>query len=239
MPDQVSLYNQALGLTGSRSSVSSLTEASREREVCDLYYEEVRRTVLSAAFWPSARLFTRLALLKERDFSEDWVTGDPSPPFTYAYALPANMLRPRYIDNFSRFSVDLLSETQRALMTDQEDALLFYTFDQTNIGLWDSQLYSAIVNALAARISMPLHGKDRRAAGLLELAREQILSARAATANELEDMQTSHIPEWLQVRGYAEGATRFTYIYPYGQIYSLGSSLTSSSAIQNIPNAIQ
>lgn len=237
MSDQVTLYNQALSLAGSRSSVSSISESSREVEVCNLWYDEARRSVLSSAFWPSARKFQSLAVLKERVTGAAWVEGDPSPPFRFAYALPANMLRPRYIDNFSRFSVDLLTSSSRALMTDQEDAILFYTLDQTNINLWDAQLYSAVLHLLAHRIQMPLHAKERRAANLFELAHGIILDARASTANELQDMQVDTLPEWLQVRGYAGGARTWRYVYPYADINAIGSQLTTSTLIQNVTGA--
>jgi len=237
MPDQVTLYNQALSLAGSKSSVSSLTENSREVEVCNLWYDEARRSVLSAAFWPSARKFQALAVLKERDFNSTWTEGDPSPPFKFAYALPSEMLRPRYIDNFARFSVDLLSPTSRALMSDQEDALLYFTLDQKNIALWDAQLYTAVVHLLAHRIQMPLHAKERRAQMLFSLATEIILEARATTANELQNMQIEVLPEWIQVRGYGGGARTWRYVYPYADINAIGSQVTTSTLIQNVVGA--
>ena len=101
--DETGMYNLALSVVGSESSVADPTEEAREAEVCRLWYSTVVESVLRAARWPSARAVIRLALLQERDFDVDWVAADPEPPWKYAYAYPSDMLRPRYQTSYARF----------------------------------------------------------------------------------------------------------------------------------------
>lgn len=214
---EVEIYNLALSAVGT-GSVSATTEASREAEICRLWFGTVRDHVLRAAPWPSAKAHARLAVLAERDDTLAWVDGDPDPGFMYAYAAPSDMLTPRHLTDYSRFTLSVHGDV-KAIMTNTEDALLYYTRSQTNISLWDVQLQMAIVFALGAMIGMPLHGKPSRVKTAQDQANALILQAREGEANT-DNNEIDTVPSWLVARGYAENAPATRYYFPYGPMIS-------------------
>lgn len=219
--DEVSIYNLALNAVGTRSNVALPSEKSREAEVCRLWFGPVRDRVLRAAPWASTRAWQRLALLKERDSDEAWVATDPEPGFLFAYGVPSDMLAPRFLAGYQRFSMSSYPGNKLAIMTNVEDALLTYTRRQEVIGLWDTALQMAIVYALAAHIAMPLHGKSQRAKNALEQANEFILAAREENANN--DMSVvESIPSWILVRGFSGEISDTRYFYPFGNLFTAG-----------------
>jgi hypothetical protein len=219
--DEVSIYNLALSLVGTRSNVALPNEKSREAEICRLWFGPVRDRVLRAAPWPSTRAWSRLPLLKVRDSDQAWVADDPAPEFLFAYGVPSDMLAPRYLAGYQRFSLSSYPGNRLAIMTNQEDALLCYTSRQVVIGLWDTALQTAVVNALAAHIAMPLHGKASRAREALDQANSAIMQAREEAANiDMAPVET--IPPWIQARGYGGSLSETRYFYPYGNLFSAG-----------------
>lgn len=217
--DETSLYNLALSSAGARSSISHPDERSREAEICRLWYAPVRRQILRAAPWPVVRAVTRLALITEQT-AESWAPGLPNPEYRFAYGLPDGFLHPRYLTSYARFEVSLISPSQQALNTNEEQAIFFYTVDQTLIPLWDPDLYIAIAMALAAYICLPLNGKVSQARAAQQQANSLIYQAREASANEsFEPMEVS--PDWIQARGSAYSNTGPRYIYPAGPMISV------------------
>lgn len=213
---EVGIYNLALNAIGERSNVSSPTENSRRAEVCNLWYDTVRDQVLEAAPWPEATAIEFLAL-KATMTEVAWAEGDPRTGYTYAYVLPADCLRPQYLDNFSSFMLTE-REDERLLHTDQALATLVYTSRQANISMWSTSLKMAIAYGLAAHICMPLSGKPARASRLAEQANELITVARVNAANSGQETYES-IPDWIQARGYS-GASMTRYFYPVGGMLS-------------------
>lgn len=224
--DLTGIYNLALSVVGTKAKVALPTEVSREAEVCQLWYEATRDRVLRAAPWPCTRKVVTLGLVAERDFSTAWSSGDPEPPWKYAYAYPSDMLAPRHLTDFSRFATGLTDDS-RTILTDTAQASLVYTKRQTNIAAWDSDLLMAVAHALAGFIAMPLHGKVDRARNAIELANQYILDARVNAANQdYEPMET--LPPWLVARGYGQVSTQ-RFLYPYGETLSLTTSTSQGS----------
>lgn len=211
--DEVGIYNLALSIVGAKSSVSDVSEKSRERELCTLWYQPTIEQILRAAPWQCATAWRRLALAKERDNTEAWVTNDPDPGWRYAYSTPPDMIRPRFISDYSRFSLSVLNGSH-AIMTNREDAVLCYTARQLQVGMWDAQLKMAVVHTLAAYVAMPLLGKPARAQNALETATRLVMEARQSNANEEEESHEA-LPVWFQARGYGYTPTT-RYIYPNG-----------------------
>lgn len=217
--DTTKIFNLALSACGTRAAVSSPDENSREAEICRTWYEIVRDHILRAAPWPSTKGHRRLAVLAERDWTLPWETLDPDPTFTYAYGVPADMLAPRYITDYSRFNLSLYSNTTPALMCNSEDAILVYTLRQEDPNKWDSQLQMAIAFGLGSYICQPLNGKNSRAAQMQKEADSLIMGARVAAANT-DAMDQDSIPTWLSSRGTALAAPSTRYIYPYANLLS-------------------
>lgn len=214
----VDVFNMACHSIGARDDIASPEEESREAEVCRLWFGPVRDHVLRAAPWNEAKAFARLAVVAERGDAA-WVNGDPEPGFRFAYAVPAGMLRPRYLADYSRFTLGVRN-SQRVLMSNTENAILVYTKAEENLNLFDVNLQMALVHALAAFIAMPLHGRPNSAARSEEKANALIIEARVNAANdEMNTLDT--IPDWIAARGYAGSITSNRYFYPYGPMISV------------------
>lgn len=214
---KIGIYNQALSAVGSDSPISGLSEKSREREVCDLWYNTVRDNVLKAARWPGLRTVSRLALISERDQDADWVATDPDPDWRFIYSAPDDMLHPWYMSDYSRFSMTSRNSAI-AINSTMEDALFLYSRREENPELWGSDVYEAVTYALAAAIAKPLTGKRSLANDNLQIANLKIDAARASAANE-DNLPVDVMPDWLIARGVTGspgGVSR--YIYPYGPL---------------------
>lgn len=218
---QVNLYNLALALVGADYTVASTSEESVPAETCELFYENVRETVLMAAFWNSAKQFARLVEVTERDLSADWATTDPAPGYAYSYDIPSNMLRARYLTSFSQFELHYDTGNSKMVInanegsdTATETPIICYTIDVTDVTRWEPDLYKAVYYAMAAHICMPLNGKITRARETAQAANDVILEARAQHLNEMNRMWAKR-PHQLAVRGY-EFSVEAPYYYPFG-----------------------
>lgn len=210
MSGVVEIFNLALNACGVELGVTSPDENSREAALCRLWYPRVRDNVIGSARWPSARRTARLALLIQRDPSVMWEPGDPEPDYRYAHAVPADLIRPYYLETYARFSYALLGEI-RAIHSNTHAPLLHYNARVTDTSLWDQDLRLAVVHTLATYLAMPLTGNRERLNDNANLAFEFVEQAKTASANgEHEPEET--LPEWLQVRGYGNpGAQRYFY----------------------------
>lgn len=215
---EVQVYNLALNAVGERSNISLPTEQSRPAEVCRLWYSAVRDQVLAAAPWPEATKIAYLALLAEQDDDATWLETEPRTGYQYVYALPSDMLRPRYMSDFSRFLFSSYNG-QRAVHSNTQSAILAYTSRLENVALWDSALQMAIVYGLAANICMPLSGKPARAQALANRANELITTARVDAANSNNEHYES-IPDWIAARGFNSTSSP-RYFFPYGSTLAL------------------
>lgn len=218
--DLVTIWNQALSAAGGRGTVSSLDERSREADLCRLWYPTVRDMVLKAASWPSANKSVRLALLAERADGSEWAIGMPEPSYRFAYALPADMLAPRHLASFGRFTRHLVGATP-ALMCNEAGAILKYTFRQEEVTLWDAGLEAAMIYTLAATIALPLSGKGALSDRLFERANELTLLARTEFANESDEFFETPA-SWIAARGFTTPPVSTKFVYPYEDLYIIG-----------------
>ena len=217
--DQVKLYNLALSAIGTRARVSSVTERSREAEICNEWYETVRDQVLRGAPWASCREVAQLTLHAERT-ETDWATGDPEPPWNYRYLLPNDFLYPRYLSAFENFVLTQVSGVAM-LLTDSATPILTYTKRQEVPSAWDVDLWYALVQALAAHIAMPLHAKPGRAQVAIQNANDAIMNARVQAANA-DMIEYDSVPEWLLARGVMASSSISRFIYPHGPAFNSG-----------------
>jgi len=218
---EVQVYNLAVSAVGGTGNIASTQEESREAEVCRLWFGPVRDRVLRAAHWPCAKTFSRLAELAQNDGEDAWTELDPEPGYTYAFHCPSDMLIPRYITTFERFSLSTYSPTRQAISCQNGTPILCYTKRQTNVAQWDISLGTAITAALAARICSQLTGKNVKARSLLEEANSYISTAREEAGNASSEMQGT-IPSWILARGYANPAVDLRYFYPLDNLLSPG-----------------
>lgn len=218
---KLDVFNMAMYHVGTREDIADVDEQSREAEVCRLLYDRVRDHVLRAAYWDSAKAYSRLAVAAERDDSLEWTATDPEPGFRFAYAAPNDFLYPRYLTSYERFSNGIYASNP-AIFANTEAAILVYTKVQDNVALWDANLFMAMTFALAAYATMPLNGRPGRASNAAQQANNLILEARVANANA-EDNRIDTVPDWIAARGYAGTVPDTRYFYPFGPTISLTS----------------
>lgn len=214
------ICNLALDAAGSRHTISSPTEVSREAEVCNRWYPVIRDLVFRAAFWPNLSAYSRLALLAERDADAVWTDAAPDPGWRFVYSVPNGMIAPRYLSDFSRFILTSRSDNAAALATQTESAVLTYTKRVEDPDAWDTGLRAAIIYGLAANIVMPLQGKLERMRTALQIANESITQARANNANVAEN-QYDNIAPWHAARGFSGDTTPSRFFYPYGPMLNV------------------
>lgn len=97
MASTVGICNQALAAMGSRSTIASLTESSKEARECNRIFDAVRDELLREALWNFARRSILMSLLKERSTAINWSTAEPPTPWAYSYAFPTDCIRARYL----------------------------------------------------------------------------------------------------------------------------------------------
>jgi hypothetical protein len=214
------LYNQAVSASGGEAEITDPTENSREANLCRLWYEVVRDNVVQTGPWSSAQTNKRLALFTERDVSKDWTSSDPAPGWLYAYALPSDLLRPRYLHSYAPFERQSIGGTTY-IMTNQKDAVLHYTKRVEDVSKWDNELYLAVMYSLAAHISFPLSKKVTLQRELQAIAADRVSLAQMDVANE-QHSRAEAMPLMLSVRGYGETPNQAPYSYPFATLNSVG-----------------
>lgn len=210
---QLQLCNLACSAIGA-GTIDDLSETSVEAEQCNLWYEPVRDMVFRAAPWQSLEAQSRLTLTVERDQDEDWVATDPTPGWAYAYALPANMIQPRYLADFRSFKLGSTNGT-RTLTVNLPDPILIYTANDVAIADWDSGLVQAIWSALAAHIAIKCTGQESKQQSMWQIADDKVRTARAQDANARGDLPYEQVPEWLAARG-ADSLPSQRFVFPPG-----------------------
>lgn len=218
--DVVTVWNLALAAAGSRATVSSETETSREANLCRLWYNTVKDNVLKTASWPSTKRYSRLAVLAERNPSALWVNTDPSPGYKFAYAIPDGMLAPRYLTTYARFEQEMLGDNL-AIMTNEEQAVLHFSAKQDDVTRWDAGLDMAMLYSLAAHMCYALNAKSGLAARLDEKAFSFVVSAQTDVANEADDY-ADKLASWHSSRGFSGVPVATQFFYPYETLNAAG-----------------
>lgn len=239
--DVVSVFNLALNAIGARSNVGSPDEASREAEVCRLWYTVVRDMILSAAPWPEATAAVNLALkasaTSDASVNYIWQPGgfyttditaiggtwdgvSPLPGFLYKYATPSDMINPQYLTTFDRFRLTNDANDQVVLQCNTENATLVYTKQLTTVSSFSSTFQMALVYGLAGNICSPLTGKRSLTRDLIQQANGHIISAREDAANNSNEIFQG-IPDWLIARGFYDAQSNTKFVYPLGQLLAV------------------
>jgi hypothetical protein len=219
---ELQIWNQALSALGQTETIAAPDEVSVAAEQCNLWYETVRDAVFSAAPWADLTGFRRLGVVATRDNDADWVATDPPPGWLYAFGLPSDYLRARHLASFARFIPSTVNGA-RALATNEETPILWYTRREEDPTKWTVDLRFAVVHALAAHIAKAITGNDSDLNNMFTLANENILIARTNDANTGLDT-TEHSPDWIQARGGNAYMPTARYVYPSADFTVVGAN---------------
>jgi hypothetical protein len=198
----VELCNVALGFIGHKRPISTLTANTVEAQQCAIYYPHAKGLVSAAHHWP---FLERNALLAEHATATDV-------RFTFVYVAPADMLSPWFIWNgadrrptrdsavvFKRTDIGTGTNTLPAILTDQEDARLFYAAKNLPIAAYSDPVQDAIAWRLAAFLCGPLAVKPNLALGVVGESKKALAYAAALELNK-DVPDGAPNPELLRVR---------------------------------------
>lgn len=196
MSTTVQICNMAILRVGGKS-ISSLTENSREAEICNVFYASCRDQVLSGFPWNFSKKQEALALL----------AAAPPTNWAYAYALPVGCLKvisvvvpgARVVRSREAipFSVGTYAGV-RALLTDMPDAELEY-IAAVEESFFTPAFESCLAWRLASELAGPLFGKPDLASAAKQTYYQELSIARRQDLQEQSDYEPES--ELITVRG--------------------------------------
>ena len=189
MASTVDMCNSALNLLGA-SSISSLTEDTKNARLCNQRFEPIRDRVFRSHNWN--------CLIKRVQLAQD-STG-PVVEYTYGYTLPTDCLRVMKIHNGSTDSIasDLDYKVEgRKIVTDITTIYLVYIALVTDPNEFDSYLREAISHQLAADICYAITNNSTLANNYMTRADERLREARFidATENALDTVEANEFTD--------------------------------------------
>ena len=194
MADVVGICNSALAKIGA-ARIVSLTEGSKNANVCAEQYDKLRDDLLRGHVWNFAIRRVKLARLAE----------DPAFGFARAYQLPADWLRTVSVhdtaraDPAARQGVRYRIEGRR-LLSDAEEVYLRYVARVADPNAMPPDFREALAALLGRELAVPLAQSVNLQQVLDEQFRRRLRRARSVDAVEdfPEDLPAGR---WVAVRG--------------------------------------
>ena len=189
MASVVNICNSALNLIGA-STISALTEDTKNARLCNQRYEPVRNRVFRGHNWNC--LIKRIELARN--------STAPVMEYTYAYALPSDFLRVMKIHNGTTDSIaaDLDYKVEgKNIVTNQTTVYLVYVALDTDPNNYDAYLREAISHQLAADLAYAITNNATLANNYLTRADERLREARFidATENSLDTVEANEFTD--------------------------------------------
>ena len=189
MASVISMCNSALNLLGA-STISALTDDSKNARLCNQRYEPIRNRVFRSHAWNC--LHKRIQLAQN--------STAPVVEYTYAYALPSDCLRVLKVHNGTTDSIasaiDYKLES-RNIVTDEGTIYLIYIALDTDPNNYDVYLQESISSMLAADLAYAITNNATLAKNYLTNADERLREARFidATENSLGTIESSEFTD--------------------------------------------
>jgi hypothetical protein len=234
------ICNRALVLLGVRKLITSFTQDSLEAQTANLSFTPVMNWCFGLANWNFARTTAALTISKGPPGTSPgvWSSAQPTPPWLYEYATPADYIRAVYITNNASAAsptAGWAGEPQRfaiandsgavVLLTNQSAVNLIYTAYITNPTDWPFYFERLAVIALAQTMCLAITG-DLNLHERLSLALEQQISI-ALQLNKLEGLVIEdNTPEWIQATGIN---------YPYRRVDRSSEREAAGGYTPNVP----
>ena len=189
MASIVNICNSALNLIGA-STISALTEDTKNARLCNQRYEPVRNRVFRGHNWN--------CLIKRVQLAAN--STDPVVEYAKSYALPSDCLRVLKIHNGTTDSIasDLDYKIEgKNIVTDQTTVYLVYIALDTDPNNYDSYLREAISHQLAADLAYAITNNATLANNYMARADERLREARFidATENSLDTVEANEFTD--------------------------------------------
>lgn len=179
----VDICNLALVRVGVKNTIQTLDEDSNEAIVCSILYETQRDVALASWWWSFAT--GRAALAQIADGERDG--------WTYAYALPSDLIQARFIYSGSRtpslgteipFSIEANDAGEDSiLLTDHAEPVLLYTRRVLNVAKYPPLFVNAMAWLLSAELVLSLPLRPELEAGARSGFDREVARAAAADRN--------------------------------------------------------
>ena len=189
MASIVDICNSALNLLGA-STISALTEDSKNARLCNQRFEPVRNRVFRSHNWNC--LITRIQLAQD--------TTGPVVEYTYGYTLPTDCLRVLKIHNGTTDSIESNLDYKvegRKIVTNEGTIYLVYIALDTDPNTYDSYLAESISHQLAADLCYAITNNSTLANNYMARADERLREARFidATENSLDTIESGEFTD--------------------------------------------
>ena len=189
MASVVDICNSALNLLGA-STISALTDDSKNARLCNQRYEPIRNRVFRSHAWNC--LHKRVQLAQN--------STAPVIEYTYAYALPSDCLRVLKVHNGTTDSIASAIDYKlegKNIVTDEGTIYLIYIALVTDPNEYDVYLQESISHQLAADIAYAVTNNATLANNYMTRADERLREARFidATENSLGTIESSEFTD--------------------------------------------
>jgi hypothetical protein len=172
----VDICNSALNLLGA-STISALTDDSKNARLCNQRYENVRDRVFRSHAWNC--LTKRVQLAQDSDA--------PVIEYTYQYTLPTDCLRVLKVHNGTTDSIASAIDYKvegRKIKSDEGTIYLIYIAIDTDPNNYDSYLRESISHQLAADLAYAITSNATLANNYMARADERLREARFIDSTE-------------------------------------------------------
>ena len=185
MASVVDMCNSALNLLGA-STISALTDDTKNARLCNQRYEPVRNRVFRSHAWNC--LHKRVQLAQN--------STAPVVEYSHAYALPSDCLRVLKIHNGTTDSIATALDYKlegRNIVTDEGTVFIIYIALDTDPNNYDTYLQESISHQLAADLAYAVTNNATLADKYMTRADERLREARFidATENSLGTIESS------------------------------------------------
>ena len=189
MASVVDICNSALNLLGA-STISALTDDSKNARLCNQRYEPVRDRVFRSHAWNC--LHKRVQLAQN--------STAPVVEYSYAYSLPSDCLRVLKVHNGSTDSIksDIDYKLEgRNIVTNEGTVYIIYIAIDTDPNNYDTYLQESIAHQLAADLAYAVTNNATLADKYMVRADERLREARFidATENSLGTIESSEFTD--------------------------------------------
>ena len=198
------IANMALSHVGA-SDIESLDEDSSEANQVRVFYDICRRQTLEAFDWTFARRRQEIAL--HGDVISETADDPMAGVWGFRYQYPADALVIRKIQNPNAppdddfpFDIELsLDGETKSILTNIESAVVVYTRDIEDTGLFSALFSLALSYLLASLIAYPLGKKEKVVARVI---RSYDISVRNAAANDANERMPApeRDADWIRGR---------------------------------------
>ena len=189
MASVIDICNSALNLLGA-STISALTDDSKNARLCNQRYEPIRNRVFRSHAWNC--LHKRIQLAQN--------STAPVVEYSHAYALPADCLRVLKIHNGTTDSIAAALDYKlegRNIVTDIGTIFIIYIALETDPNKYDAYLQESISHQIAADLAYAITNNATLANQYMTRADERLREARFidATENALGTIESSEFTD--------------------------------------------